>query len=276
MPGLTETSTVLSVLPHYRNEQWLGEAIRSIRDQTRRPEAIVVVDDASSEPPVEIVERFPDVTLLHADRNVGPHAMLQAVFERAEFDAFMLQDSDDWSSSDRLSTLLKAAQGWGADMVGCQMSCVYEGIDPEVPFVVPEDARAAVLANPTVHPVIMPSSVIAKALIERVGGLSTGLRFGADSEFIRRAIFVGRVFNVPECCYFRRVHPHSLTRAETTGYASPERRRLQSVLQERSRQNVERVLTGEPPDLTPLVVGEPVKLWHLAGPRLAAFADETQ
>ena len=149
-----------------------------------------------------------------------------------------------------------------------QVTTLYEGLPPEPETVYPEDARAAVLANPTFHPILMATSIIRRSLIQRVGGLSTGLRFGADSEFIRRAIFAGRVINVPQRCYFRRVHGAAITRTPTTGYASPARRQLQPLLRARARDNVARFLRGEEPDLTPYRKGESAVLSHVAGPPL--------
>ncbi len=267
-PRLDRTSSVLAVIVHYRYEQWLAQSIESLLHQSHPAAAIVVVDDASPQPPVEIVRQYPDVTLLVAEENRGPYAMLQAIFDGADYDAFALQDADDWSTPDRLQVLLAAADEEAAEMVGCQAESVYIDIAPEADFTLPRDARSAVLENPTLHPILMATSVITRSLIQRAGGLSAGLRFGGDSEFIRRAIFAGRVVNVPERCYHRRVHPGALTRAAATGYGSAARRALQPQLQERARRNVARVLAGCEPDLTPFCRGPSARLTHAAGPRL--------
>jgi len=258
----------LAVVTHYRYERWLGDSIESLLRQSRPVDGIVVLDDASPTPPADVVRRYPEVTLLTAERNGGPYPMLRAVFEGAAYDAFLLQDADDWSAPGRHATLLAAAIATGAEMVGSQVTSVYDGIpgEPEVEY--PADARAAVLREPTFHPVLMSTSLLWRDLVTRVGGLSAGLRFGADSEFIRRAIFAGVVCNVPERCYFRRVHPRALTRAPETGYGSPARQAVQARLQERARQNVARVLAGLPPDLRPIEAGTPARLRHVCGPPL--------
>ena len=266
------TSTVLAVITHYRYERWLAKSIESLLDQTRRPEAIVVLDDASPEPPIDIVKRYPQVALFRAAENAGPYLMLQAVFEAANYDSFLLQDADDWSSENRLAILLAAAEAKRAEMVGCQISSVFEdGLGPEAPFTVPEDPLSATLEHPTLHSLSMPTSLIAKALIQRTGGLATGLRFGADSEFTRRAIFTGRVINVPETCYFRRVHLQAATRTPDTGYGSPLRLSIQALVQERARFNVAQVLSAKPPNLAPLAFKGSAKLHHLTGPPISGL-----
>ena len=70
-----------------------------------------MIDDASDEPPLEIVARLPHVTLLHADRNVGPYRLVQQVIEETDYDAYLFQDADDWSAPDRLEQLLRPPSG---------------------------------------------------------------------------------------------------------------------------------------------------------------------
>jgi hypothetical protein len=50
---LSPRSSILAIVPHFRCEAWLPDCLESLLGQTRRPDAIVVVDDASGEPPVE-------------------------------------------------------------------------------------------------------------------------------------------------------------------------------------------------------------------------------
>jgi hypothetical protein len=66
------TSRILVIIPHFRCEQWLDQCLFSILSQTRSPEGIVVVDDGSPEPPIDVVDQYPEVTLVAAEANVGP------------------------------------------------------------------------------------------------------------------------------------------------------------------------------------------------------------
>ena len=242
-------SRILAVITHYRYERWLGACIESILGQSLKPLAIVVLDDASPTPPIQIVRRYPNVTLLAARRNGGPYALLQGLFDIADYEGFMLQDADDWSAPDRLEVLLREAEVTGADMVSRQIASIYDGVPEETERIYPECVKTAVLNDPTFHPLLLPTTVLSRDLMDRVGGLSTGLRFGADSKFIRRAVFAGTVRNVRNASYFRRVHLNAMTRAPATGYGSPARRALQPVLQAQARDNVAKYLSGAMPDL---------------------------
>ena len=47
---------MLALIPHFKCEQWLDDVLASLRAQTRPLDGIVVIDDASGEPPIEIVQ----------------------------------------------------------------------------------------------------------------------------------------------------------------------------------------------------------------------------
>lgn len=136
----------------------------------------------------------------------------------------------------------------------------------------PRDCNAALKKDPTDHVQLHPTTLVSGELVRRAGGFATGLRFGADSEFIHRVHYIARCVNVPRYCYFGRVRPDSLTGSPDTGHSSPRRREQNEFLRDRDRRNADRVARGEPPDLTPCSVAEPILLDHLAGPRLRTIA----
>jgi glycosyltransferase involved in cell wall biosynthesis len=258
---------VLAIVPHYRCEAWLGQCLRSLTRQTRPPQAIVVVDDASPSPPLAEVAPFAGVTLLAAAENVGPYRLLQSVIERTAFDAYMLQDADDWSSDDRLSLLLRGAERTGAELIGCQEL----RFDTATGFVAahfyPPDAGHT-LRTHQLQAILHPSSLVSRSLVSRIGGFAAGLRFGGDLDFQLRAHHVARAVNVGRFCYFRRRREGSLWTAPDTGRYSPARRQQEAAIEARAAANAERVARGQAPDLEPYRRADPVPLVHLAGPPL--------
>jgi glycosyltransferase involved in cell wall biosynthesis len=267
-PALNLQSSVLALVPHFRCEQWLPDGLDSLVRQTRPPQGIVVVDDASGEPPVEIVARFPQVTLLTATENVGPYRLIQQVIDSTNYDAYMFQDADDWSMPERLELLLREAEQSGAEMVGCQGHRLISVEGEVVALTFPLDVNAALSVNPTRHALMHPSSVVSRGLVLRAGGYA-GLRYGGDTEFEHRAVHVGRLVNVPEFAYVVRNRLHSLTSSLDTGLESPERLALREREFERARERASLVAAGMPPALDPLEAADPVMLSHLVGPRLA-------
>jgi glycosyltransferase involved in cell wall biosynthesis len=266
---LTKDSRVLALIPHFECEEWLDDALASLTRQTRPVDAIVVIDDASVRPPVDIVARHPEVTLLHADRNVGPYRLVQQVIEETDYDAYLFQDADDWSAADRLERLLETAEQTGAELIGTQEIRVFCE-EPEVAAIQwPVDVNALFAEKPTAFPLLHPTSIISRDLVMELGGFASGLRFSGDAELLRRAQHIAKVVNVTGHCYFRRIRRNSLTTAQATGLQSPERKRVMEMLWDRARANADRATAGEPLDLSPAVTAPPVGLRRLTGPELS-------
>ena len=119
-PLLHRGSSVLAIVPHYQCDAWLGDCLDSLVRQTRPLEGIVVINDDHGSPPTDIVRHFPTVTLLASAENVGPYRLTQAVIDQTGYDAYLMQDADDWSAPRRLELLLAAAERTGAELIGCQ------------------------------------------------------------------------------------------------------------------------------------------------------------
>lgn len=257
---------VLAIVPHLGCEPWLGQCLRSLLNQTRPPDHIVVVDDGSAVPPLEIVQSFPTVTLLATAEQSGPYRLIQQVIEDTQFDAYLFQDADDWSSGDRLQKLLAAMEQTGCELVGTQEVRV---VETELrPVCYPLDVNRALAEKPG-HGLLHPTSLVRRDLVMRLGGFATGLRFGGDTEFLLRAVRVARVINLPDFAYFRRKRPDSLTTAAHTGLNSPARQALIQQCKARAIANQAAIQAGRLPDLTPLAQAGPLPLRHLAGPHLS-------
>ncbi|MEA2272396.1 MAG: hypothetical protein QOI98_1104, partial [Solirubrobacteraceae bacterium] len=261
-------SSVLALIPHFKCEEWLDDCLESLERQTRPLDGIVVIDDCSDSPPVHIVERYPSVTLMHAAENVGPYRLIQQVIEDTSYDAYMFQDADDWSAPDRLELLLEHAGETGAELIGAQEIRVFCD-EPEVAQIEwPLDVNAPFAERPTAFPLLHPTSLVSRDLVMAMGGFSSGLRFGGDAEFLRRAHHIARCVNVPAFSYYRRVRQGSLTTAPATAIGTPPRKRVMEMTFARAKRNVELVAAGQPPDLSPCETAPPVVLTRLCGPAL--------
>jgi glycosyltransferase involved in cell wall biosynthesis len=266
--ALGPDSTVLALIPHFKCEQWLDDCLASLRAQTRPLDGIVVIDDASDDPPVGIVERHPGVTLLHAAENVGPYRLIQQVIEDTDYDAYLFQDADDWSAPQRLEKLLEGASQTGAELIGSQEVRVFCDEPEAAPISWPLDGNAPFRERATAFSCLHPTSLVSRDLVMALGGFASGLRFGGDAEFLRRAHWIATVANVPYYGYYRRIRQNSLTTAPATAIGTPARRHLMEETFARANANAELVAAGHEPDLTPLRTASPVELRHLAGPPL--------
>ena len=114
-PGgpLNRNSKILALVPHFNCQDWLEQALRSLVHQTHPLDGIVVMDDHSSQAPLSIVQKFKEVTLLRSPENVGPYRLVQSVIHQTRYGGYLFQDSDDWSSLDRLELLLQEGERTG-------------------------------------------------------------------------------------------------------------------------------------------------------------------
>jgi hypothetical protein len=270
VPGpLTHSSRILAIVPHHRCEEWLDQCLASLRAQTRPLDGIAVLDDGSPEPPSGIVARHPGVSLYRSATNVGPYRLCQEAILTSDVDGYLLQDADDWSAVDRLGRQLDEATRAGADVVGGQELRVFANGRPLAAVCFPADVNRALGPGPD-HALLHGTSLIARAAFLRLGGFSTGVRFGADTEFLYRAHYAARIVNVPAFCYFRRQRAESLSLSPETGKYSPERQRYRDAITRKALANAERHARGDAPDLAPLFPGTRIPLEHLAGPAVLA------
>lgn len=270
--ALSRRSSILVVIPHFHCERWLGQGLDSLLRQTRPPDGIVVIDDGTGEPPIDVVREFPQVTLLESVENVGPYRLSQQTITSTKYDAYCFQDADDWSLPTRIEHLLLEAERTGAEYLGCQGYRLISSEGEAVPLTYPLDVNAALEVNPTKHAVMHPGSIISRDLVTRAGGYPMGMRFGGDTEFEHRAVHVGRIVNVPTFEYVLRNRPESLTSSEETGLRSAARSTLRETEFARVAENSERIARGEAPNLEPLMTADPVGIRHLLGPKLRGSA----
>jgi glycosyltransferase involved in cell wall biosynthesis len=100
--------TVAIVIPLYNHERYIGAALRSVLEQTRAPDRIVVVDDGSSDGSAAKVEKFADprVTLVR-QANAGAHNALNSGIKlAANSDFIAVLNSDDLYLPRRLERCL--------------------------------------------------------------------------------------------------------------------------------------------------------------------------
>ena len=92
--GTTVTSTVGVVVTTYNHAHFLDDALISIFSQGRSPDAVIVVDDGSSDDPAAVVRRFPGAQLIRQE-NRGLAAARNAGLRALDADFILFLDADD-------------------------------------------------------------------------------------------------------------------------------------------------------------------------------------
>jgi GT2 family glycosyltransferase len=111
--SMTKTRSVASVTVAYNGAKVLPRQLNALKNQTRRLDEIIFVDNASSDDSVGILKRdFPEVTILNQPSNLGvgggSAAGLDYAANQKQHDWVWLLDQDSLPAEDSLERLLKA------------------------------------------------------------------------------------------------------------------------------------------------------------------------
>jgi len=88
-------STISVVIPCYNGESFLGEALESVRAQTRQPQEILVINDGSTDRTADIARSFDEVRLLENSLNMGPSVTRNRALIEARGSLIAFLDADD-------------------------------------------------------------------------------------------------------------------------------------------------------------------------------------
>jgi glycosyltransferase involved in cell wall biosynthesis len=91
------TGRLAVVIPFHHADRWFPEALASVLTQTRPPDEIVVVDDATPAGEARTLENLPDrVRVIRLARNAGASTARQIGTEATHADLVAYLDADDW------------------------------------------------------------------------------------------------------------------------------------------------------------------------------------
>jgi GT2 family glycosyltransferase len=96
-------------IPNYNGSERIGAALRSLREQSR-PVDVVVVDNGSGDDSLELLrEQFPEVTVLALERNLGFGPALNRAVHEHPADPLILLNNDAVAAPRFVEALLDAA-----------------------------------------------------------------------------------------------------------------------------------------------------------------------
>src|SRR5437773_861948 len=95
------------VIVNWNGARFIARCVESLLRQSRKPERIIVVDNASTDTSREILQGFGDrIRLIRADTNLGFAAGNNAALrELGDFDCVALLNPDAWAEPDWLAQL---------------------------------------------------------------------------------------------------------------------------------------------------------------------------
>ena len=96
----TDAVTLSAIVPNYNHGRYISRAIGALLSQERIPDQIIIVDDASNDDSLAIIEglaaRSPRITVFSQPVNMGTNAALRKGLEIATGRYIVLAGADDW------------------------------------------------------------------------------------------------------------------------------------------------------------------------------------
>jgi poly-beta-1,6-N-acetyl-D-glucosamine synthase len=101
------------IVPAYNEAEWVGETVRSLREQTRAPAEIIVVDDCSTDETAAVAEKA-GATVLRPPKNTGSKAGAQTfALGSVRTELVMAVDADTTLARDAIELLLESFEDPG-------------------------------------------------------------------------------------------------------------------------------------------------------------------
>ena len=105
------------LIPCYNRAQHIGQVVSCAMEQTRQPDEIIAVDDASTDESVAVLGKLP-VTLLCHERNQGPAAARNTALKAASGDIVLYIDADAYADPHLIETLLQVYEQRSDNRIG--------------------------------------------------------------------------------------------------------------------------------------------------------------
>ena len=235
---------VTVVMAAYNAAPFLLEAVASVLAQTYRDFELIVVDDASSDDTLSILEscRGPRIRIIKNSSNMGVALSRNAALKAARGEFVAIMDADDVCAPTRLERQVAFLDAHPlVGLVGC---AVYDNIDASGAVLhtsyAPEENEAIQFTLMERWCFFHSSLMFRSALYERVGGYRREFEPAEDHDFILRMLEHCQAHNLNENLVSYRLNPKGLSVA---GY------RYVDALREVAIHLAQRRRSGQPEDL---------------------------
>lgn len=208
----------------YRQKAWLAQALDSVLGQTRLPDEIIVVDDASDDGSAELIQdyvaRYPQlIRVKRLERNSGIVAVRNTALAMVTGDYVSFLDGDDRFLPEKIDTEYRCLQQQPeADFVYARHAFIDErGVHTGLwsgPAVLPEgDILAAVYARDFPGHSLFRNELVRVELARKLDGYDSALSLYEDYEFRIRLAARGRAAYCDAVLSEYRRHGGGLSRA---------------------------------------------------------------
>jgi glycosyltransferase involved in cell wall biosynthesis len=218
--GARDDEKVTVVVPAWNASATLDAALASVAGQTRHADAVIVVDDASTDSTRAVASAWSDrlpLTVIGLDVNEGPAPARDRAVRSAQTALVALLDADDAWLSEHLETLLAARAATGAVIVSAN-AVLWDpargfgtGTYRDIVAVPPPDRQADDILR---RDFVFGGALFERSEYERAGGFRAEFSGSEPWDLWMRMIGNGaRVHGVEQPTYLYRVATMSVSRS---------------------------------------------------------------
>ena len=217
------------IVPAYNAECFILRSVSSALNQTLEEIEVIVVDDASTDGTVTVLNGIndPRLRVVSLEQNRGPGYCRNLAIKLSVGEWVAMLDADDWFHHKRLQTLVEAAREWNADVVSdCHVIVDTKGVvlEPHVFAVYRKTIDEPVLltAEGYISWVVLNQPLIRRCFIDKRKILfPEDRRVGEDYWFALECLLRGAKWVcMPQPYYYYSHRPFSLSHS---GYVSIKR-----------------------------------------------------
>lgn len=212
---ISEITVLMTV---YNDERYILESIRSILGQSYRNFKFLIINDASTDATVDIINTICDerIKLINLDFNIGQTAALNYGLNLIDTEYVIRMDSDDISMPNRFYELFNCAVSGGYDVVGS--NCLeFDNFDNQKlikKFELSSDIYLNYFAFNTT-PFVHGSLIYRYDTLKSLGFYNGKYKICADLDLYKRIYFSSNrlnLFNLQKPLYCIRRHGMQLTK----------------------------------------------------------------
>ncbi|MBC7853006.1 MAG: glycosyltransferase [Pirellulaceae bacterium] len=221
-PTAASEGLVSIVIPTYRADDYIGQALATIAGQEYRHWELIVVEDASRGKTESIVKEFARdqsqhrVIYLRNEKNSGPSHSRNVAFQEAHGEFVALLDADDRWMNGHLAAAVAMLRGKQADLAYSSVVMIEDQTELLLGMWGPtqqelDDFPHGLFSRNYITP---SATVFRRSVIADVGLWSVNLRLCEDLDFWLRCLSAGKRFaHFGGChCLYRQNRPEAATR----------------------------------------------------------------
>ncbi len=203
-------SLVSVVMPVYNGIQFLQESIDSILEQSHDELEFIIIDDASTEPVLDLINSCHDTRIVvrQTIKNIGLTKCLNIGFAMAHGDYIVRHDADDISFAIRIEEQLKLFKE-DTGFVGCWASSINANNEFVKGFVDEHcccDDEDLIFKYPNELCMADATTMYSKEAVEKVGQFDEMMYLGQTYNYNLRVLKFFNAKVVPEVLYLARQH----------------------------------------------------------------------